>query len=64
MNVGDLVIIKKQDDLVDLRPETGSIGVIVEINRFNSMEEYYYVLIRNVGWRYFRDELELLNGSR
>ena len=64
MNVGDLVIIKKQDDLIDLRPETGSIGVIVEINRFNSKEEYYYVLIRNVGWRYFRNELELLNGNR
>jgi hypothetical protein len=66
MKVGDLVRIRKSDSRFNLRPGVGSIGMIVEIRPQLSLgrDFFYYVYIDNVGWRYDKSELELIdNGS-
>ena len=61
MKVGDLVKIVFNDKPFDLRPGEGSIGMIVEIRELNWLGIYYYVHINGVGWRYSKQELELIS---
>tara|TARA_R110002110_G_scaffold73084_2_gene194110 strand:+ start:228 stop:422 length:195 start_codon:yes stop_codon:yes gene_type:complete len=64
MKVGDLVKIISDESPFGYRPCSGSLGVIVEIKFLNFLGEHYYVYINDVGWRFYKNELELLNGDR
>jgi len=61
MKVGDLVRVVSCDKPFHLRPGKGSVGIIVEVRQYNWLDTYYYVFINNVGWRYTKEELEVIN---
>ena len=65
MEVGDLVKVISSDEPFNLRPGEGSVGMIVEIRRPNFDATHYYVYINGIGWRYTKEQLEVIsNGSR
>ena len=64
MNVGDLVRIKRSDYApFFVKPDTGDIGIIVEIQNSNFLGMVYYVQTIEGIWRFADYELELLDGS-
>ena len=63
MKVGDLVKIVYSGSPFNLRPGVGSVGMIVEIRKYNWLGSYYYVYINGVGWRYEEKELELISDA-
>jgi len=63
MKVGDLVKVICENPPFGYRPPSGSIGVIVEIRLTNFLGKHYYVYIGEASWRFYKNELELLNGS-
>ena len=63
MKVGDLVKVVASNEPFRFRPDKGSIGIIVEITEYNWIGTCYFVLINEIGWRYTKEELELLDGS-
>ena len=60
MKVGDLVVVLQYIDVFGLRPPPGSIGIIVDIRKSAWLGTYYYVLISNEHWRFYKEDLEIL----
>jgi len=63
MKTGDLVKVICENSPFGYRPPSGSVGIIVETKFTNFLGKYYYVYVGGVGWRFYENELELLNGS-
>ena len=61
MKVGDLVRITATNEPFRFRPDKGSIGIIVEISKYNWAGTCYFVLINEIGWRYTEDEIEVIS---
>jgi len=60
--LGDLVRIKNLGDyILDLRPPSGSIGVIVEIKKNDRDGLWFYVYVKNAGWKFRENEIEVIN---
>ena len=65
MKIGDLVRIKHSHYApFYIRPETGEVGIIVEIDHSEFMGVIYYILTYDGVWRFSDYEIELLNESR
>jgi hypothetical protein len=62
LKIGDLVRIRNLGDyILDSRPPTGNVGIIVEIDNSDKDNPWFYVYIRNVGWKFRKTELEVVN---
>ena len=61
MKVGDLVKVICTNDPFRFRPDKGRIGIIVEITEYNWIGTCYFVLIDDIGWRYTKNELEVIS---
>ena len=64
MKVGDLVKVIVDNPPFGFRPPSGSVGIVVETKETPWLGVFYYIYIDNVGWRFYKNELEKVDGSR